>query len=105
MIVWNPSEQEYYIENGPYVIEDSPRYQVPNLVTIQHRSILVDTARHFLPVPFLHTVIDSMAYSKYNVFHWHLTDDDSFPLEVKKYPMLNENGAYSRFEKYSQVIQ
>lgn len=47
-------------------VQDFPRFQ--------HRGILVDSARHFLPVSVLTQFIDAMSYSKFNVLHWHIVD-------------------------------
>jgi len=55
---------------------------------------LVDTSRHFLPVPFLHRIIDMMAIHKLNVFHWHIVDAVSFPAQSRTFPLLAEKGAY-----------
>ena len=51
--------------------------------------------------PFIQKFIDSLAYAKYNVFHWHVVDTQSFPYESKRYPLL-WNGAYSKQERYTQ---
>ncbi|XP_044975043.1 beta-hexosaminidase 3-like [Hordeum vulgare subsp. vulgare] len=77
---------------APWTIVDKPRFP--------YRGLLIDTARHYLPVPVIKSVIDSMAYSKLNVLHWHIVDEQSFPLEIPSYPKLS-NGAYSYSEKYT----
>lgn len=64
-------------------IKDSPRFP--------YRGILLDTARHFIPVPILKKQIDAMSYNKFNVLHWHIVDDQSFPLESLKHPNLTLN--------------
>ncbi|WZZ06208.1 hypothetical protein YC2023_092129 [Brassica napus] len=59
-----------------------------------------DTSRHYLPLPVMKNVIDSMTYTKLNVLHWHIVDTQSFPLEIPSYPKL-WNGAYSPTQRYT----
>lgn len=68
-------------------IKDRPKFQ--------HRGLLVDTARNFIPITDLERTIDGMAASKLNVFHWHATDSQSFPLHLPSVPLLSRFGAYS----------
>ncbi|CAD6228796.1 unnamed protein product [Miscanthus lutarioriparius] len=56
--------------------------------------------RHYLPVKIIKGVIDAMAYSKLNVLHWHIVDEQSFPIEIPSYPKL-WNGSYSYSERYT----
>jgi hexosaminidase len=56
--------------------------------------VLLDVARHFQPVDSIEAMLDSMATQKLNVFHWHLTDDQGWRLEIKRYPLLTEIGAW-----------
>jgi hexosaminidase len=53
-------------------------------------------------VSVLKKQIDAMSYSKFNVLHWHIVDDQSFPLEMLKYPNLTINGRYSPAHVYSR---
>ncbi|HQE81805.1 MAG TPA: beta-N-acetylhexosaminidase [Candidatus Hydrogenedentes bacterium] len=58
------------------------------------RGMMVDTARHFMPKEFLKKYIDVMAMHKFNRLHLHLTDDQGWRVEIKKYPKLTEVGAW-----------
>ncbi|RJL30881.1 beta-N-acetylhexosaminidase [Bailinhaonella thermotolerans] len=70
----------------PYgTIEDRPRYG--------WRGVLLDVARHFMPKEFVLRLIDLIAAHKLNVLHLHLTDDQGWRLEIKRYPRLTEVGA------------
>ena len=66
-------------------ILDSPRFQ--------YRGMHLDVGRHFMPVEFVKKYIDLMAQYKFNQFHWHLTDDQGWRIEIKKYPRLTEIGS------------
>lgn len=71
----------------PYIsIEDEPRFE--------YRGIHLDVCRHFFPVSYIKRYIDYLAYHKFNVFHWHLTDDQGWRIEIKKYPLLTTVGGY-----------
>jgi len=60
----------------------------------EFRSMHLDVARHFFPVPLIKQYIDSLAANNFNYFHWHLTDDQGWRIEIKKYPLLTEIGAW-----------
>lgn len=66
-------------------IRDEPRFT--------YRGMHLDVARHFMPVSFVKRYIDLLAQYKFNQFHWHLTDDQGWRIEIKKYPKLTEIGS------------
>lgn len=68
------------------LIKDFPRFD--------WRGMHLDVCRHFFPVSFVKKYIDLLARHKMNVFHWHLTDDQGWRIEIKKYPKLTEVGAW-----------
>eukprot|EP00055_Hartaetosiga_balthica_P011411 m.51811 g.51811 ORF g.51811 m.51811 type:complete len:574 (+) comp7585_c0_seq1:83-1804(+) len=86
-LVWN-------IPVTPITIKDEPEFE--------HRGVLIDVARTFLPVPYIKTIIDGLMYSKLNVLHIHITDSQSFPLEVKSHPNISNYGAISASQVYTQ---
>ena len=55
---------------------------------------MVDTARHFLPLGILFSIVDGMEVEKVNALHWHAVDDQSFPLEVRSLPRLATAGQF-----------
>ena len=76
--------------DGPVIsgvrIKDQPRYR--------WRGMLLDCGRHFMTKEFVKRYIDLLAYHKMNVLHWHLTEDQGWRIEIKKYPRLTEIGAW-----------
>jgi hexosaminidase len=78
----------------PVTIADEPRFP--------HRGVMVDTSRHFISKDMLFQVMDAMVSVKLNVFHWHITDSDSFPMYMPSHPNMNLYGAFSAEETYSQ---
>jgi hexosaminidase len=71
-------------------IYDEPRFQ--------WRGAHLDVCRHFFPVEFVKKYIDILAMYKMNRFHWHLTEDQGWRIEIKKYPKLTEIGAWRKDE-------
>lgn len=74
-------------------IEDRPVYR--------HRGILLDTARNFISIPVIKRTIDGMGSTKFNVFHWHISDSHSFPMEIPSMPQFTIYGAYGANFTYS----
>ena len=67
-------------------IADQPRFK--------YRGMHLDVSRHFFPVDYVKRYIDFLALHKMNFFHWHLTDDQGWRIEIKKYPELTKIGGY-----------
>lgn len=67
------------------VINDEPRFP--------YRGLHLDVSRHFFPLEFIKEYIDLLALHNMNTFHWHLTDDQGWRIEIKRYPKLTEVGA------------
>ena len=67
------------------IIEDTPRFG--------YRGMMLDVSRHFMPLSFIKKFIDLIAMHKMNTFHWHLTDDQGWRIEIKKYPKLTSIGS------------
>lgn len=81
-------------------IDDRPRFP--------WRGLMIDSGRHFMPVPVLERNLDGMEAVKMNVFHWHLSEDQGFRVESKTFPLLQQkgsNGLYYTQEQVKQVIE
>lgn len=70
-----------------------PALEVVDQPRFPYRGMHLDVARHFFPVEFVKKYIDLMAQYKFNYFHWHLTEDQGWRIEIKKYPRLTEIGS------------
>ncbi|MFN3753204.1 family 20 glycosylhydrolase [Flavobacterium sp.] len=81
-----PSENDTAIKIPCLNIFDDPKYK--------WRGMHLDCARHFFSVDFIKKYIDYLAMYKFNTFHWHLTDDQGWRIEIKQYPKLTEVGAW-----------
>ena len=83
---FNPSPQYSFQWGIPMVsIKDKPQFS--------HRGFMMDVARHFFDKDEVKKVLDIMAFYKLNRFHWHLTDDQGWRIEIPEYPLLTEVGA------------
>jgi hexosaminidase len=67
-------------------IEDKPRFK--------WRGLMLDVSRHFFTKAEVEKLLDGMALHKLNTFHWHLVDDQGWRIEIKKYPLLTQQGAW-----------
>jgi hexosaminidase len=89
MTAWQlmtPAQGEGDVRVPAVHIRDEPRFN--------WRGFMLDSARHFWTTDEVRTVIDQMAQHKLNVLHWHLTDDQGWRIEIKKYPELTRIGAW-----------
>lgn len=77
--------------SGPATLQGVVIHDEPRLVW---RGLMLDSARHMQSPEFIKQLIDWMALQKLNVLHWHLTDDQGWRLEIKRYPRLTEVGAW-----------
>lgn len=92
LCIYNFTAKAVRVRGAPWAISDAPRFA--------HRGLLVDTSRHFEPIPVLKQIVESMAYTKLNVLHWHIVDLQSFPIETPSFPEL-WRGAYTPAERYT----
>jgi hexosaminidase len=76
-------------------IDDAPRFP--------WRGLMIDTARHFMPLPVLERNLDGMEAVKLNVFHWHLSDDQGFRAQSHTYPLLTEKGSTGHYYTQEQI--
>lgn len=80
----------------PYVtVDDAPRFG--------YRGLHLDAGRYFYPVEFIKRYIDLMSQYKLNRFHWHLTEDAGWRIEIKKYPELTRIGAWRNSTQYGHA--
>lgn len=76
-------------------IKDTPRFQ--------WRGLMLDVSRHFYDKDEVKELLDLMALYKMNKFHWHLTDDQGWRIEIKKYPMLTKKGAWRKYNSHDKT--
>lgn len=82
-----------YLMPDQVSIRDAPVYK--------YRGLLIDTVRQFHSIAAIKRTIDAMALVKLNVFHWHITDSQSFPMEFKAFPEFSRIGAYHPRKVYT----
>lgn len=71
-----------------------PCVEITDIPKFQWRGMLLDCGRHFMDKDFVKRYIDLLSYYKMNTLHWHLTEDQGWRIEIKKYPKLTEIGAW-----------
>ncbi|KAK3847671.1 MAG: glycosyl hydrolase family 20 protein [Linnemannia gamsii] len=88
-----PANNQLEIPNTPWSIKDEPRFL--------HRGLLLDTSRNYVSVPDIIQTLDAMSVVKMNVFHWHVLDQQTYPLVSKAFPNLTAKGAQNPEKIYS----
>ena len=78
-------------------IDDKPRFP--------WRGLMVDSGRHFIPLPVILRNLDAMEAVKLNVFHWHISDDQGFRAESKAFPLLQQKGSDGLFYTQNEIRQ
>ncbi len=71
-----------------------PQLNIKDAARFSYRGMHLDVSRHFFPISYIKKYLDYLAYYKFNIFHWHLTDDQGWRIEIKKYPLLTKVGGY-----------
>lgn len=94
-----PVAKQYALSTLEQLIENDgnrtfiPKVNIDDQPRFKHRGFMLDEARHFQGIDYVKKTLDRMAFHKLNKFHWHLTDDQGWRIEIKKYPLLTEKGA------------
>lgn len=81
-----PFEKKASVDIAAVTIDDHPAFN--------YRGHMLDVGRHFFPIDFIKKQIDLLSYYKINTFRWHLTEDQGWRIEIKKYPKLTKIGAW-----------
>lgn len=91
----NTLKQLYHKGEIPFVkIKDKPKFS--------HRGIMLDVSRHFFTKEEIKSILDIMSFYKLNTFHWHLTDDGGWRIEIDSYPKLTEQASYRTAWEWKQ---
>ena len=107
-----PAIESKTVQNGPWQIAAATIRDYPDYAM---RGAMLDVARHFFGVEDVKRFIDFLAFYKMNTFHWHLSDDQGWRIEIKKWPRLAEyggsiqvgggKGGFYTQEEYKEVVQ
>ncbi|MCK8495941.1 family 20 glycosylhydrolase [Spirosoma sp. RP8] len=81
-----------------------PAVQIQDQPAYAWRGMHLDVSRHFFSMDYLHKFVDRLALYKFNKFHLHLTDDQGWRIEIKKYPKLTSEGAWRTFNNQDSVV-
>ncbi|XP_031637657.1 chitooligosaccharidolytic beta-N-acetylglucosaminidase-like [Contarinia nasturtii] len=84
--------------DGLFIVDE---FQIDDQPAFPHRGFLLDTVRNYFPLDSIKRTIDGMAMVKLNVFHWHISDSQSFPMVLISHPEMAQHGAYSSDKVYT----
>ena len=88
-LLWSPADNyDTWVINKTFV-QDQPRFL--------HRGLMIDGARHYLPESLIIRILNALMYNKFNVLHWHIVDDQSFPYISVAFPELSEQVTNQRY--------
>lgn len=93
------------ITKGTDNVAAVPAGEVNDMPRFTYRGFMLDVGRHFYPVEYIKEVIDMLAMHNINYFHWHLTEDQGWRIEIKKYPRLTEVGSVRKRTLIDQKTQ
>ena len=93
------------ITKGTDNVAAVPVGEVSDMPRFTYRGFMLDVGRHFYPVEYIKEVIDMLAMHNINYFHWHLTEDQGWRIEIKKYPRLTEVGSVRKRTLIDQKTQ
>ena len=92
-------ESDQVIDNVAWII---PFVEITDAPAYEWRGLMLDVSRHFYNKDEIKEFLNLMALYKLNKFHWHLTDDQGWRIEIKKYPLLTEKGAWREFNTHDK---
>ncbi|HUB90335.1 MAG TPA: family 20 glycosylhydrolase [Dyella sp.] len=81
---------------------DIPAVNIKDAPAFAYRGFMLDVGRHFFPVSFIKKQLDLLSYYKINTFHWHLTEDQGWRIQIRRYPKLTDVGAWRAEEDGSR---
>lgn len=93
-LFWGAQTLRQLLPLGKHAVVDIPSVHIEDAPAYAYRGVMLDVARHFYPVDFIKRQLDLLSYYKINVFHWHLTDDQAWRIQIKRYPKLTSVGAW-----------
>ncbi|GAB3792953.1 glycoside hydrolase family 20 protein [Dyella agri] len=93
-LFWGVQTLRQLLPLGKAARVEIPAVHIEDVPAYAWRGVMLDVSRHFYPVSFVEKQLDLLSYYKINTFHWHLTDDQGWRIEIKRYPKLTSVGAW-----------